>query len=124
MLEKARTSLKVATHLRGLGWFDAGANRIYFSLYQAVVGAFKGRGMTPADLGAEGRKDSDYWPHEHVIGNLHLLNLETTSKAVIRQAKAMRVKADYKADSVGGRELAEILSRAPGILTELGAGGT
>ncbi len=100
--DKAVANLKAGEALLRLGLVDPAASRLYYSLYQAAVHAFKARGWLPGSV----RSGAVEWSHDMVLGTVRRLRGRREDMELYDDMRELRRKADYDDDAVWPGELA------------------
>ena len=99
--DKALASLAAGDLLLERGFTDDAASRYYYAMFQAAVHALTRQGWTPGRL----QSGALEWGHVVVLNNVSLVRGRRSDRALFDSMRDLRVKADYRDDSI-----------APGLL--------
>ena len=119
MKMKARATLREARLLADHGYWAGAANRAYYALYQALVARCRRRGLRPADFGHFDARDPDRWPHWIFRRHAAAAGLNRRTAALVLDAWAYRVRADYEPDPLPPMRVEGILTRVSSALAAL-----
>ena len=119
---KSRQAGLSALRLNGDGDYDGAANRAYYSLYHAFVSRLEADGRRLEDLVSVDRRSrgQEHWPHDVLRNNRCLSGLDREGQRLFAQAQDLRVKADYRPDSVDEPEIAAVVHSLERLLGEMG----
>jgi uncharacterized protein (UPF0332 family) len=115
-LAKARESLASAEVDLQAGRFNSAANRAYYATFQAAVAALIQQGVGPR--GAS-------WDHKFVISEFSGKLVTRRKLVAVRFAGVLdslltaRLRADYRANSIGGKTGSRSVKEARGFVGEL-----
>ena len=104
---------------------NSAASRVYYCLYQALIGEFERLGIRPEtiDAGSARAAEGDIrlkWTHSFVRNNASLAMLSGRQCQVIRDAYHWRITADYRDSDVEADSVEDILLKAKDIRECLG----
>lgn len=121
MKAKARATCDDAQFLFGCGRYNAAAGRAYYAIFQAVTAEFDRMRKRPGDFRVLSNDNPGKWPHCTVRDNASAAGIASRNTFLVRQAWALRVKADYEPAPVLKDELSPIMVKLEELIEETGA---
>jgi hypothetical protein len=112
---KAKANLSAAKLLADRSMYDAAANRLYFALFQCGVECMTRMGKVAADFG----RSSKRWDHATIVGNSSLYRGRFSDISLFRDARGLRVQADYETTPVRASVLRAYLAAAEPFFREV-----
>lgn len=123
-LKKSRENLEVCDSAMADEKFNAAASRYYYALRLAAISYFWAKGIKPPDKiwerGREVKNTENKWPHPKLINRVgEVLPSGMDAKNLLRSAKDLRIKGDYKDIDVDKHELPKLRKLTDEVLDVL-----
>lgn len=99
--DKALASLSAGEMLLSRGLTDDGVSRYYYAMYRAAVHALTDQEYRPGAI----RSGAVDWDHSMVENNVWLCRRQWRDRALYKEMRRLRVRADYGADRVSRGEI-------------------
>lgn len=110
--------LKNVAHETVKSFWNPASSRIYYSLFQAVVGKLVEKNLKPVDIFCP---DPDKWQHDKVNSACKTKLNDPHLGRVFRNAMSLRERADYEPlSSVSASEFRDLESQVRPVLQTLG----
>ena len=97
------------------GFLEDAASRLYYAAFQAAVRGLEKQGWGPSDF----RPGASYWEHRTVVNQAWRLRNLPEDVSLLRELRALRHRADYRAPPVERREIESLRREVVRFVNEM-----